>query len=157
MAEPVERIWELMDKIGICMLITHRGGQMHARPMSAIVKPDEDAVYFLTDVDLAKDDEIEANPNVSLAFSDPSSQKYVTLNGHAEVSADHDKIEELWSAAAKVWFDNADDPRIRVLRVTPEEAEYWDSPGKVAAYATLMAAAVTGAKPDLGENRKVTM
>lgn len=157
MAEPVERIWELMDKIGTCMFITHRGSQMHARPMSAIVRPDEDAIYFLTDVDLPKDDEIEANPAVALAFSDPSSQKYVTLNGHAEVSADHDKIVELWSPAAKVWFDNADDPRIRVLRVTPEEAEYWDSPGKVAAYATLMAAAVTGAKPDLGENRKVTM
>jgi hypothetical protein len=31
MPEPVERIWELMNKIGICMFITHRGAQVRSR------------------------------------------------------------------------------------------------------------------------------
>lgn len=155
--DPKTRVWELMEKIGFCMFTTHRGGGIHARPMSAIVKPDEDAIYFLTDVELSKDDEIEANPDVCLAFADPSGQKYTTVNGRAEVSADREKIHELWSPFAKAWFKGEDDPRIRVLRVTPEKAEFWDNPGTIATYVSMVAAAVTGSKPTVGENRKVSM
>jgi general stress protein 26 len=156
-SEPADRVWELMDRIGTCMLITHTGSGFHARPMSAIVKPDEDAIYFLTDVGCAKDDEIEANPDVALTFADGSGQKYVALTAHAEVSNDRDKIHELWSTAAKAFWESADDPDIRVLRITPGEAEYWDSPGTIATYVTMVAAAVTGSKPSVGENRKVAM
>jgi hypothetical protein len=33
----------------------------------------------------------------------------------------------------------------------------WDSPGSVISYVKMAAAAVTGTRPDLGENRKVAM
>jgi general stress protein 26 len=155
--DAADRVWELMEKIGICMLITHKAAEIHARPMAATLQRDEDAIYFLTDVTRAKDDEIEANPDVTLAFADTSGQKYVSVNGHAEVSDDRDKIHELWTPLAKAWWESADDPNIRVLRVTPGEAEYWDAPGTLATYVTMVAAAVTGAKPPVGENRKVAM
>jgi general stress protein 26 len=156
-SESIDRVWELMDKIGTCMLVTHRGGSFHARPMSAIVRPDEEAVYFLTDVTLIKDDEIKANPDVALTFADTSGQKYVSLTGHAEVSDDRDKIHDLWSPMAKAFWESADDPAIRLLRVTPSDAEFWDSPGKVATYVSMLAAAVMGTRPSEGENRKVAM
>jgi len=156
-ADPTTRVWELMEKIGFCMFTTHRGGKIHSRPMSAITKRDEDSVYFLTNVDLAKDDEIEANPEVCLAFADPSGQKYVSLNGRATVSADKAKIHELWSPFAKAWFDGEDDPRIRVIRVAPDRAEFWDAPGTLATYVSMIVAAVTDTRPTVGENRKVSM
>jgi general stress protein 26 len=155
--EPTDRVWELMDKIGTCMLVTHKGGGFHARPMSAIVKPDEDAIYFLTDVSLLKDDEIRANPDVALTFADTGSQKYVSLTGHGEVSDDRDKIHELWSPFAKAFWESPDDPKIRLLRVTPSEAEFWDSRGAVATYVSMLAAAVIGTKPAEGDNEKVAM
>jgi general stress protein 26 len=153
----VERVWALAEKISICMLSTWDGQEIHSRPMGAYVRPDENRIYFLTDANRHKDDEIEQFPKVTLAFADPSGQKYVSLIATAEVTNDRRKIRELWSTPAKAWWDSADDPDIRVLKVTPVSAEYWDSPGTVLSYASMAMAAVTGGRPNVGDNRKVSM
>lgn len=152
-----ERAWNLMQDIGFCMLSTRAGEHIRARPMSAHVEPMENAIYFLTDAHSAKDSEVESRPQVGLAFSDPSGQKYVSVSGTAEVSNDRERIRELWSTPAKAWWDSAEDPEIRVLKVTPEFAEFWDSPGTVVSYIKMMAAAVTNTRPDIGDNVKLRM
>jgi len=48
-------------------------------------------------------------------------------------------------------------PNIRVLKITPDDAEFWDSPGSVISYVKMAAAAVTGRRPEIGDNRKVSM
>jgi general stress protein 26 len=152
-----DRVWELMKKIGICMLATWDGRELHARPMGAYVRPEENAIYFLSDARRQKDEEIRQYAKVCLAFADTSKQNYVSLAGHAEVSSDRGKIRELWGTPAKAWWDSPEDPNIRVLKVTPAEAEFWDAPGSTVAYVKMAAAALTGSRPDLGENRKVAM
>jgi general stress protein 26 len=156
-AQDIDRTWDLMTKIGFAMLVTRDGEQMRARPMSAFVERDHNAIYFLTDTRRHKDDEIAAHPEVNLAFADPGDQKYVSLTGVAVVSNDRAKIKELFSTPAKAWWNSEDDPNIRVLKVTPNDAEFWDSPGSLVSYVKMAAAAVTGARPDLGDNRKVAM
>jgi general stress protein 26 len=81
----------------------------------------------------------------------------VSLRGRAEVRNDRAKIRELWTPFAKAWWDGPDDPEIRVVVVKPESAEFWDSPGKIAAYAAMLTAAVTGAKVPVGENKTVPL
>lgn len=157
MNDDTERTWSLMQDIGFCMLSTRQGENIRARPMAAHVEPMENAIYFLTDAASAKDDEVESRPQVGLAFSDTGGQKYVSVSGTAEVSNDRERIRELWSTPAKAWWDSPDDPDIRVLKVTPEFAEYWDSPGTVVSYIKMMAAAVTSTRPDMGDNAKVRM
>ena len=156
-ARDAERAWELMKKIGFAMLVTHDGDKLRARPMSAHLERENNAIYFLTDARRHKDDEIARNPGINLSFADASAQKYVSLTGTAVVSNDRAKIKELFSTPAKAWWDSAEDPNIRVLKITPDDAEYWDSPGTVVSYVKMAAAAVTGTRPDLGENRKVSM
>jgi general stress protein 26 len=152
-----ERAWELMTKIGFAMLVTHDGDKLRARPMAAYVDRAADAVYFLSDARRHKDDEIRQNPNVNLSFADAGEQKYVSVSGTVSVSDDRAKIKELFTTAAKAWWDNADDPNIRVLKFTPEEAEFWDSPGTVISYVKMATAAMTGSRPDIGTNRKVAI
>jgi general stress protein 26 len=153
----IAHAWDLMEKIGTCMLVTWDGERQRARPMAAYLRSQEHAIYFLTDERREKIDEVEHFPIVTLAFANPSSQKYVALSGHAVVSNDRVKIKELWSPFAKAWWDTADDPNIRILMVTPEEAELWDSPGTLIATVKMLTAAATGTRPDIGENRKVAM
>ena len=150
-----DRVWELMDNISTCMLTTHDGGRIRSRPMRAFVRRDEDAVYFLGDADQHKDAEIERNPNVGLAFAD--GQKFVSVTGQASVSQDKAKIKELWSPAVQAWWDSPDDPNIRLLTVTPDDAEFWEGPGKIIGTIKMIAAATTHSRPSYGENRKVTM
>ncbi len=151
------KVWDLAEKIGFCMLTTQTGSDLRARPMAAHAERLENAFYFLTDVASHKDEEIARHPNVGLAFADSKGQKYVSISGTAEVQNDRERIRDLWSTPAKAWWDSAEDPSIRVLKVTPSSAEYWDSPGTVISYIKMAAAAVSNTRPDMGENAKVDM
>ncbi len=156
-AEHLDRVWKLMEKIGFCMLATRDDEDIRSRPMAAHVEREENMIYFLTDVESHKDTEIDNAPNVCLAFADASAQKYVSVSGAASVSNDRAKIKELWSTPAKAWWKSADDPSIRVLKVTPNDAQYWDSPGTIVSYVKMIAAAMTDARPEIGDSAKVDM
>ena len=41
---------------------------------------------------------------------------------------DHARTKELWNPGAEAWFDDADDPRLRVLDVEVQYGEHWDGP-----------------------------
>lgn len=151
------KVWELIDKIGFCMLATHNGSDIRSRPMSAYTKRDDGSVYFLTDVASHKDEEVARYPNVCLAFADTKGQKYVSVSGTAEVLNDRELIREIWAFPAKAWWEGPEDPSIRILKVNPASAEYWDSPGTVISYIKMAAAAVSSSKPDMGENEKVSL
>lgn len=152
-----DRAWDLMKKIGFAMLVTRDGNKLRARPMSAYLARDENMIYFLTGARHHKDEEIARNPQVNLSFADAGSQTYVSLTGTAAVSNDRNKIRDLFTTTAKAWWDSAEDPNIRLLKITPDDAEFWDSPGTVVSYVKMAAAAVTGTRPDIGDNRKVSM
>src|SRR6201990_3463502 len=156
-AHDIDRAWDLMKKIGFAMLVTRDGDKLRARPMSAYLERENNAVYFLTDARRHKDEEIAKNPSINLSFADAGDQKYVSVTGTAVVSNDRAKIKQLFTTPAKAWWNSADDPNIRVLKITPDDAEYWDSPGAVISYVKMAAAAVTGTRPDIGTNRKVSM
>jgi general stress protein 26 len=156
MSEPgIERVWELMESVRFCMLSTWNGSKLRARPMGAFVRRQEGLVYFFTDVRAHKDEEIERYPQVCLAFADPHGQKYVTVNGTAEIVSDRAMIRKLWSIPTKIWWDSPDDPNIRLIRVRPDEAEYWDTPGNVVSSIKVAFALATGAHVDYGEHKKV--
>jgi general stress protein 26 len=156
-AHDTDRAWELMKKIGFAMLVTRDGDKLRARPMSAYLERESNAIYFLSDARRHKDEEIARNPGINLSFANSSDQKYVSVTGTAVVSNDRAKIKQLFSTPAKAWWESADDPNIRVLKITPDDAEFWDSPGSVISYVKMAAAAVSGTRPDLGDNRKVAL
>jgi general stress protein 26 len=153
----VARIWELAKRIGIAMFVTWDGKEQRARPLAATVEKDEGAIYFLTDINGEKDDQIAEFPHVSVSFADHKSSKYVALSGKATISNDRARIKELWSPFAKAWWDSPEDPAIRVIRMVPNDAELWDSPGRIVTTISMLTAVVTGRSPKIGENAKVVL
>jgi general stress protein 26 len=157
--ERADRIWALMKDIGVAMVVTHsgHGDQLRARPMAATADRADNSICFLTDASAPKDAEVKSNSNVCIAFSDIKGQKYVSVTGSASVSNDRARIKQLWSAADKAFWRDENDPAIRLLRVAPEEAEYWEGPGMIVSAVKLIKAAMGGAKQDLGKNEKAPM
>ena len=153
--EAIDTIWNLAKSIDFCMFVTWDGMRQRARPLSARVRRDEGRIYFLSDTHGAKDDQIERFPKVTMAFADVRAHDYVAITGHAIVTDDRSKIAELWTSADKAWWEGPDDPDIRLITVDPEDAELWKGPNRLVAGAKMLAAAVTGAKVDFGENAKV--
>ncbi len=156
-AEIQDRIWELAEKIDFCMFTTWDGERQRSRPLSARVRRDDHAIYFLVDVSGQKNGQVERFPFVSLAWSDPKSFKFVVVSGKAEVSNDRAKIHELWTDFDKAWWESERDPAIRLITVTPEDGELWDSPNRLVATALMLTAVVTGKGADIGENAKTSL
>lgn len=151
-----EKIWELMDDMPICMLVTRDNGALRARPMGAYVEREEEAVYCLTDESRHKDEEIRAHPQVCLVFAD-TDDAYVSVSGRASISNDREKIADLWSLESGAWWEGPDDPAIRLITIRPEFGEYWETSGKLASYAEMLLATVTGCEPDIGDNAKARL
>ncbi len=152
-----DKAWDLAEAIGFCMLVTWDGERQRARPMSAVVRREQHAIYFLTDEASAKSHQIDRFPIVTLAFADKGHNNYLAVTGEAHVSDDRALIRELWSPFAKAWWDSPDDPQIRVIKVSPDDAELWESPGGPVAQIKMLVAAATGGRPDMGDNRKVDL
>jgi general stress protein 26 len=74
----INRVWDIIEKVGVCMLTTQFVGGLRARPLEA--RPDRDAglIFFVTDIHSAKENEIEATPDVGLVFLDPSDKAYLS-------------------------------------------------------------------------------
>lgn len=155
--EAADRIWELAKEIDICMFTTWDGEFNRSRPLSARVHREDGVIYFLVNDRSPKNKQLAHYPNVTCSWSDNSHYKYVTISGRATVSNDRAKIKALWEKTDEAWWDNADDPEIRLIKLNPEEGELWDSPGRFVATAKMVIAAVTGAKPEMGDNAKVDL
>lgn len=153
----VERIWEIMKSISFCLLTNWNGRILHTRPMGAVLRRGENAIYFFTDSRAHKDDEIARYPQVCLGFADTRRQKYVSISGVAEITADKIKMAELWTISAKVWWRTADNPNVRLIKVTPQQAEVWDAPGNLVSNLRVAFSLMSGRPPGhAGEHQKVS-
>ena len=132
---------------------------MRSRPMHAMADRENNCLWFITDQRGAKDEEIKDAPNVCLAFSDTSQNVYLSISGRAEMMRDPAKATQLWSTEAQAWWPKGPtDPEVRVLRVFPDHAEYWDTRGNSIIVALKLAAArLSGTPPSLGKNEKVQL
>jgi general stress protein 26 len=154
-----DHVWDIAEKIGICMLTTASDQGIRSRPMHAASDRDAGCIWFITDQRGAKDEEIKAAPGVCLAFADIRSNTYLSMTGRAEMLCDTARAQDLWSAETQAWWPKGPtDPDVRVLQVVPDHAEYWDARGNSITVALKLAAArLSGHPPDLGENKKVAL
>lgn len=156
MSDPSTRdvIWKHIRAIRTCMMITHDGEHVRARPMRGIPRPDDNAIWFFSDVDTHKDDELRRNPDACLAFADPRGSTFVSVSGRITRVRERDAVRELWNDGAESYFpEGADDPRVVLLRFDPATGEYWDSPSsRIVLAIKFLEARITGERPNLGSN-----
>jgi general stress protein 26 len=153
-----ERVWDIIENVGVCMLTTQFDGGLRARPVEPRPDREADLIWVVTDVRSGKEHEIEIEHDVGLVFIDTKNKVYLSLTARATVQRDHAKAAEIWKKSDNMWWHGPDDPNVCVLRVRPATAELWDGPAsKAVAVYELAKAKLTGGKPNLGENRKITV
>lgn len=127
--ETREHLIDVLADFDTGMLVTRAGnGDLRSRPMH-LARADEDGtLYFPTDAESVKADEIGGHPEVNVAFQ--GEREYLSLSGRATLVNDRALIDELYSPAWKVWFpEGKDDPGLRILKVAARRGEYWDVSG----------------------------
>lgn len=155
-----KKLYELIKDVKIAMMTTvDSNGKLHTRPMHSHEADEHGDLWFFTQIDSAKIQEISRDTDVSLGYADPGSQTYVSVSGKAEMVRDKAKIEEKWSEPMKAWFpEGKDDPQIALIRIHPERGEFWDSPSSTVVHLVgYVKAAVTGERADPGDHAKVDL
>ncbi|MFD2287493.1 pyridoxamine 5'-phosphate oxidase [Pedobacter petrophilus] len=146
---------ELAEGVRTCMFTTvSSSDEFGSRPMSTAKIEEDGSIWFFTNEYSLKSKEISKENNVLLSYSDPSKNTYLTVKGKAELVDDQVRKEAYFSPFVKAWFpDGVEDPRLILIKVTPEEAEYWDSSSsKIVVLFSILKAVVTGDTPDMGKH-----
>jgi len=156
-AADLQKISGLIKDIKVAMLTSEDGGHLRSRPMVAAQKDFAGELYFFTRASAAKVGEVQSHGSVNVSYADAERQNYVSLSGTASIEHDRRVVEAHWSEAMRTWFPNGkSDPDIAILKVSVEQAEYWDAPSSTMVYLYgYVKAVTTGRPPQPGENEKL--
>lgn len=103
-------------------------GTMHARPMAVADVDDQGVLWFATERESPKAQEVKLDAHGLVTAQ--SARVFVSLSGTFSFVHDRARIEALWKPDWKVWFPNGkDDPNIALMRFSPAIGEYWDNSG----------------------------
>ncbi|MGC4129015.1 MAG: pyridoxamine 5'-phosphate oxidase family protein [Bergeyella sp.] len=159
--EAIEKIKEMVDKIDISMMCSFTSGSdyPHAVPMSRQEVDEEGNIWFLFSSESETHQNLQKNNKVSLQYAHVGDYNFLSIDGTAEISQDQERIDKYWNKMIEAWFEKGkEDPRIRVLKVTPVDAHYWDN--KSNKFVTLMkivASAVSGQQMDIGREGELNL
>jgi general stress protein 26 len=146
--------------IQIAMMTTvDQDGSLKSRPMATQEMDNDGYLWFFTRASDAKVGDVQQDQQVNISYEKPGDNLFISVSGTAELVRDQKKINDLWKPLLKAWFPNGkDDPEIALLKVSVNNAEYWDSPSGIVG--RLFAASkglASGGKDSGGEDVKLNI
>ena len=162
----LDDLFKLIDGIEVAMFTTRRpDGHLVSRPMQVQGRVAGADLWFVTDIDTHKMDELEQEPNVNLSFYRDRTREWVSVSGRARIVRDRAKIHELYQPDWRAWFEDQggerdggpDDPRLALIAVDADTVVYMvsNTPRPVVLF-EVVKGIITGSQPDVGETRVVS-
>jgi len=143
-------------------------GSFHSRAMNPVA-PESDTdltLTFIANHVSSKFDEIQNDSHVNVSFLNPATSDWASFSGKANVIEDRDRIKKRWSRGSSAWFGDlkdgvhkgdAEDERIALIQVVPEEICYWHATkGRLGTAVEAGLDAMTGGVTVPGEIRTIT-
>ncbi|HEX8208861.1 MAG TPA: pyridoxamine 5'-phosphate oxidase family protein [Longimicrobium sp.] len=159
-------LYRLIEGIEIAMFTTRRAdGHLVSRPMAAQGQAEGADLWFATDVESHKLDELETDPHVNVSFYRDRTREWVSVSARARLVRDRAKIHELYKPDWRAWFGDEggerdggpDDPRIVLIAVDADSVVYMvnNTPRPVVLF-EVVKGIVTGSEPNIGETRTLS-
>jgi general stress protein 26 len=166
LTKKLDDLYQLIDGIEIAMFTTRRSdGHLVSRPMATQTQAEGSDLWFVTDIESHKLDELEFDPHVNLAYYRDGTREWVSVSGTATVSRDRRAIHDLYRPDWKAWFGDEggernggpDDPRLALILVDVESVTYLkvDKPRPLVLF-EVVKGMVTGSRIDVGEERNLS-
>src|SRR6185369_12714871 len=92
----LQRVWEIIERVGVCMLTTQGPRGLRARPLQA--RPDRSSglIWFVTDLHSSKEQEIQSDHEIGLVFIDSTENAYLSVTATANVLRDRAVAASIW-------------------------------------------------------------
>ncbi len=162
----LDDLYKLIDGIEVAMFTTRRpDGYLVTRPMQVQERRTGSDLWFWTNGDSHKLEELAADPHVNLGFYKDRTREWVSVSGRARLVRDRAKIHELYKPDWRAWFGDEggerdggpDDPRIVLIAVDADSVVYMvnNTPRPVVLF-EVVKGIVTGVEPNVGETRTLS-
>ena len=165
-SKKLDELYDLIDDMEIALMTTRRAdGHLVTRPMATQDRGPLADLWFVTNIETHKTDEIEQDPHVSLGYYDDGSKEWVSVSGTATISQDRAKIHELYAPDWKAWFEDEggnrdggpDDPRLALIFVDAHTVHYMKAKhSKPVTLFEIAKGIATGTQPDLGREEHLS-
>jgi general stress protein 26 len=162
----LDDLYKLIDGIEVAMVTTRRAdGHMVSRPMQTQRRTTGTDLWFMTNVESEKFEELARDPHVNLAYYKDRTREWVSVSGRAILSRDRDLIDSLYQPDWKAWLgDTGDgkrdgsphDPRIGLILVEADSVVYSksDRPMPLVLF-QVVKAMITGEPPKVADLREL--
>src|SRR4029077_16764958 len=94
--DDIERVWDIVEKVGVGMLTTRFPGGLRSRPVEPRLDRDAGLIRIVTHVRGLKGDEIEGSPDVGLVVISADDKAYLSITGRAAVTRDPAMAKKIW-------------------------------------------------------------
>jgi len=160
--QKMDKVQAMVNDIEYTMLTTRtHEDHLHSCPMNTTeTSIGAKEIWFIGHSPSETVDNIKKNPQVNLAYVSQDDKQYLSITGKAELVEDKDKLDELWSMAYNAYFEQGkEDPKVQLIKVVPQGAEYWANGNALASAVKMTAAAVTdnAIEKSLGENFSIEL
>jgi general stress protein 26 len=166
LGKKLKDLYDLIEGIEIAMFTTRRpDGQLVSRPMATQTQAEGTDLWFVTDIESNKLDELESDPNVNLSYYKDRTREWVSVSGTATISQDRQAIRELYQKDWKAWFGDQggerdggpEDPRLALILVDVQSVVYLkvDKPAPVVLF-EVAKGMLTGTPPNVGAERRLS-
>ena len=156
----LRELYELIKDMEIAMMTSRRpDGLLVTRPMATQKQGPLADLWFVTNIESFKIDELKSDPNVNLAYYNPKTKEWVSVSGAAIISQDRAMIHELHEPDWRAWFEDEggardggpDDPRLALILVEAHAVHYMKAKhSRPRALFEYVRGIVTRSEPDLG-------
>ncbi len=164
--QKLDDLYELIDGIEVAMMTTRRpDGHLVSRAMQTQERRAHADLWFVTNVESQKLEELAHDPHVNLAYYKDRTREWVSVSGTAILTRDRDLVHGLYKPDWKAWFADQggerdggpDDPRIALILVTAHSVVYAkkDRPALFGAF-EIARAMVGGPAPKVQDLRTVS-
>jgi general stress protein 26 len=162
----LDDLYKLIDGIETAMMTTRRAdGHLVARAMQTQRRTSGTDLWFMTNAEAEKFEEIAKDPHVNLSYYRDRTREWVSVSGRAILSKDRDLIDSLYKPDWKAWLgDMGDgkrdggphDPRIAIILVEADSVTYSkkDRPAPLVLF-EIVKAMLTGSPPKVADLREL--
>ncbi len=126
-ADLAEKFWKALKSDRTVMLGLPDVDRGRAQPMTAQIEGDQSGpiwIFTSSETDLIQSLSAEGR-DAFIHFADKGHQLFAAVDGSLRIDTDRETVERLWNPFVAAWFEGKDDPKLRLLRFEPRDAQIW--------------------------------
>lgn len=161
----LDDLYTLIDGIEVAQFTTRRAdGSLVSRPMQVQRRTAGTDLWFMTNVESHKLEELATDPHVNCAFYKDRTREWVSVSGRARITQDKNIVHDLYQADWRAWLGDEggarnggpDDPRIALVLIEADSVIYskQDRPTPLVLF-EVAKGIVTGQPPKVSDMRSL--